>query len=146
MLSPIAAAGGDHAGSRATTAAAGGTVYGGLTTQHFPVVIEASKNGRAVVHAYIAIRLTCTSGGSGTVPDDYAGLSVKARKFSVSFGPDTERNDDGTTIDVEGTMRGTFNKARTKVSGTWSVKATDHDAGGAITDTCAASVSWTAKQ
>jgi len=146
MLSPIAAARSHHAGAQATTAAAAGTVYGGLTTQHFPVVIETSKNGRTVVHANIGIRMTCTSGQTASTPDNYDRLSVNGRKFSASFGPVTNRNDDGTTTDLEGAMRGTFNKARTKVSGTWSFKATDHDTGGAITDICSAGVSWTAKQ
>ena len=146
MLSPTALARGDHAGARPTTASASGTVYGGLTAQRFPVVIETSKNGRSVLHANIAIRLSCTSGQIATVPDNYDRLSVKGHKFSAAFGPATNRNDDGTTTDFEGTMSGTFNKARTKVSGTWSFKASDHDTGGAITDTCSATVSWAAKQ
>jgi hypothetical protein len=59
----------------------------------------------------------------------------------------TNRNDDGTTTDFEGTISGSFNKARTKASGKWSFKATDHDAAGAVTDTCdSGSVSWSAKQ
>ena len=133
---------------RATVAAAGGTVYGGATAQGFPVVIETSRNGRKVVDSTIAIRLTCTSGGAVTVPDGYRGLSVsKKRKFSASFGPMTTRNDDGTTTDFEGSVSGAFNKARTKATGKWSLKATDHDAAGAITDTCdSGSVSWSAKQ
>ena len=58
----------------------------------------------------------------------------------------TNRSDDGTTSDFEGSFSGAFNKARTKVSGKWSFKATDHDAAGAVTDTCdSGSISWTAK-
>lgn len=136
MLSPIAA----------TAASAVGTVFGGATTQQFPVVIETNKSGQKVVHAMIAIRLTCTSGAIATVPDHYGSLPVKHGKFTRSFGPDTIRNDDGTTTDFEGAISGTFNKARTKASGKWSLKATDHDSAGAITDTCdSGSVSWTAK-
>jgi hypothetical protein len=143
-----AAAGPEQGGSRATTAAAGGTVYGGVTAQDFPVVVETSKNGRKVVKATIAIRLTCTSGGVFILPDGYTAMSVsKKRKFSASFGPMTSRNDDGTTTDFEGSISGAFNKARTKASGKWSLKATDHDASGAITDTCdSGSINWTAKQ
>lgn len=149
VVSPLtAAARPEHGSSRATTAAAGGTVYGGVTAQGFPVVIETSKNGRKVVRAAIALRLPCTAGGFFTVPDGYMGMSVsKMRKFGASFGPETNRNDDGTTTDFEGSVRGAFNKARTKASGKWSVKATVHDAAGAITDTCASgSISWAAKQ
>jgi hypothetical protein len=149
VVSPLtAAARPEHGSSRATTAGAGGTVYGGVTPQRFPVVIEASKNGRKVVEATIAIRLTCTSGGIVNLPDGYTAMSVsKKRKFSASFGPTTNRNDDGTTTDFQGSISGAFNKARTKASGKWSLKATDHDAAGAITDTCdSGSISWSAKQ
>ena len=143
-----AAARTEHGSSRATTAAAGGTVFGGTSAQDFPVVIATSKNGRKVVRASIAIRVACTSGARVTVPDAYANMPVnKQRKFSASFGPATQRNDDGTTTDFEGTISGAINKARTKASGTWTFKATDHDASGAVTDTCdSGKVNWTAKQ
>jgi hypothetical protein len=40
-----------------------------------------------------------------------------------------------------------FNKARTKVKGTWATTMTFHDAAGAVTDTCeSGTVNWTAKQ
>jgi hypothetical protein len=132
----------------ATTAAAAGTVFGGSTAQEFPVVIETSKNGRTVTMAQIAIRLTCTGGGAFTLPDGYRRMPVsKKRKFSASFGPTTNRNSDGTTTDLEGSISGTFNKARSSVSGTWSFTWTDHDAAGAVTDTCqSGNVSWRAKQ
>src|SRR4051794_14698858 len=127
LVSPLTATARlEQVSSRATTARAAGTVYGGITAQDFPVVIETSKNGRKVVKARIAIHLTCTSGGGFTAPDGYTGLAVtKKRTFSASFGPVTNRNDDGTTTDLEGRISGTFNKARTNVSGKWSFKATD---------------------
>jgi len=38
-------------------------------------------------------------------------------------------------------------RAKTKITGTWSLTATDHDATGNVTDTCTSgSVSWKAKQ
>jgi hypothetical protein len=71
----------------------------------------------------------------------------KTRKFGASFGPTTNRNSDGTTSDFEGSISGAFNKARTTVSGKWSLKDVDHDASGAVTDTCdSGAVSWKAKQ
>jgi hypothetical protein len=149
IASPVAAAARpEHGSPRAVIAGAGGTVYGGVSAQNFPVVIETNKSGRKVLKASIAIRLTCTSAATATVPDRFAAMSVsKKRKFRASFGPETSRNDDGTTTDFEGSISGAFNKARTKVSGKWSFKATDHDASGAVTDTCdSGSVSWNAKQ
>ena len=149
VVSPLSAAARSDDGSpRATSAAASGTVYGGVTAQQFPVVIETSKNRRKVVAANIAIRVTCTSGGAVIVPDGYRGLSVnKQRKFSASFGPEVQRNDDGTTTDTEGTVRGRFNSSRSSVSGTWSLKLTHRDAAGTVMDTCdSGTVSWKAKQ
>jgi len=146
---PLAAsASPDGATPNARSAAAAGAVYGGTTSQNFPVVIELNKNRRQVVRAVIAIRLPCTSGGSTVQPDRYAKVSVsRTGKFSTAFGPVVNRNDDGTTTDFEGSASGKLNAARTKLSGKWQLKLTDHDASGAVRDTCdSGSVSWTAKQ
>ena len=145
-------------GSSATSRAAGSTTpeqltltlgrsYGGVTSQDFPVIVDVNRRRTRVVRAVIAIRLSCTEGGFVTVPDGYVRLSIRRGKFSASFGPTTQRNPDGTTTDLEGTVSGTFNSSRTKVSGTWAFKSTERDAAGAVTDTCdSASVSWSAKQ
>jgi hypothetical protein len=137
-----------HDTAQAVATAAAGTVYGGTTSQDFPIVIQTNRNGRTVTNATIAIRANCTSGGFFAIPDGYRNMSVsKKRKFSASFGPTTERNDDGTTTDFEGSISGSFNKSRTKASGTWTFKATHHDAAGAVADTCdSGTVSWTARQ
>ena len=122
-------------------------MYGGQGKDNFPVVVEVTKNRRKIVRATIAIRLLCTAGGFFTVPDVYTKLSVnKKGKFGVAYGPETVRNDDGTTTDYEGSISGSFNAARTKVSGTWQAKMTEHDGTGAVTDTCdSGTVSWSAK-
>jgi hypothetical protein len=129
-------------------AAAAGTTYGGLTSQGFPVIVDVSRNGRQVVRAVIAIRLSCTSGDTAIIPDRWTKLDVsKTGKFAIAFGPETVRNSDGTTTDFEGKMSGAFNRARTTISGKWQFKGTDHDTSGAVTDTCdSGSVSWKAKQ
>ena len=135
----------EHGSVHATAAAV--FVYGGTTGQDFPVVIETTRNGRKVTAARIAIRATCTSGNVATVPDGYQNMPVKRRKFSASFGPTTQRNDDGTTTDFQGSISGTFNKARTKVTGTWTFRATEHDGAGAVTDTCdSAKVTYSARR
>jgi hypothetical protein len=134
-------------GPTARSAVAAGVVYGGHTKDGFPVVIEVSKNGHQIMRASVAIRLQCSAGGFFTVPDSYIKLPVnKKGKFGVAYGPETVRNDDGTTTDFEGSIGGAFNAARTKVSGTWQTKTTDHDGTGAATDTCdSGTVSWSAK-
>jgi hypothetical protein len=140
----VASHGGSTAASRAATV---GTSYGGVTSQDFPVVVDVNRRRSRVVRAVIAIRLSCTAGGFNTFPDGYTRLAIRRGKFSASFGPVVQRNPDGTTTDLEGTMSGTFNSSGTKVSGAWTFKATEHDAAGAVTDTCdSGSVSWSAKQ
>jgi hypothetical protein len=135
---------GSSAASRAATV---GTSYGGVTSQDFPVVVDVNRRRSRVVRAVIAIRLSCTAGGFLTIPDGYTRLRIRRGKFIASFGPVTQRNPDGTTSDLEGSISGTFNSARTKVSGTWAFKATEHDTAGAVTDTCdSGNVSWSAKQ
>lgn len=130
------------------TAAAAGVVYGGVTPQGFGLMVEVNTTRRQIVRAVTGMQLNCTSGSVVSVPDGWTKLSVsKTGKFKGSFGPLTERNDDGTTLDSEGTVSGKFNSSRTRVSGTWTLKLTPHDAAGAITDTCDSGiVNWTAKQ
>ena len=142
---PLAAPASTHT---ASTSAVSGVVLGGLTAQNWPVMIELSKNGRRVVQAVAGLRLTCTSGAFVNVPDGYRGMAVsKSRKFSFKFGPMTERNADGTTVDFEGSISGSLNKARSKATGRWQLKVTERDAAGNVTDTCdSGAVTFSVKQ
>ena len=142
-----AALGSPGARPRAALTAATGSVFGGVTSQGWPVVIELNKTRSQIVRATVGLRLTCTSGAIASVPDNYSKVPLKRGRFSSSFGPATQRNPDGTTTDFEGSVTGTMNKARTRMSGKWEYKGTDHDNSGAITDTCdSGSISWSAKQ
>jgi len=146
---PVAATASTHLiGARAQSSAAAGLVYGGQTSQGWPVVIEVRKDRRQVARAITALHVECAQGGFINIPDAYIRLPVnKKRQFRSSFGPDTERNPDGTTADLSGSIRGTFNRARSKVSGTWQFRITDYDASGATTGTCDSGlVRWSAKQ
>ena len=121
---------------------------GGVTRQSWPVLVELNKKGTKVVRATAGVTLECTpSMGIISLPDVYSNMKVsKKGKFGSSFGPDTMRNDDGTTTDFEGSMSGKLNAARTKASGKWQLKVTDHAATGAVTDTCdSGTVRWKAK-
>jgi hypothetical protein len=136
------------ASPQATSAAAGGAAYGGVTPQGWPVVIELNRTRKQVVKATIGLTLNCTSGGLVNLPDEYSKLKIsKKGKFGASFGPATSNNPDGTTTVFEGSMSGKLNRAKTKLSGKWQLKLTDHAATGAVTDTCdSGSVSWRVKQ
>jgi hypothetical protein len=146
---PLAASASAHSDAPyARSAAAAGVTFGGLTAQGWPVVIQFNKSQRRVVRAVIGLELRCTSGGFANMPDGFVNLRVNTRrKFRASFGPITQRYDDGSTYDLEGSISGALNRARSKVSGKWHLKVTDHDSAGAVTDTCdSGSVRWTAKQ
>jgi hypothetical protein len=137
-----------NAGGGATAAAAvTGTVLGGETSQGWPVVVQLNKAGSQVVRALAGMHLTCTSGSVVNLPDHWSKLTVsRSGKFASTFGPTTQRNQDGTTTDFQGAITGKLNKARTTASGTWQFKGTDHDTAGAVTDTCdSGTVRWSAK-
>jgi len=112
-------------------------------------VVELSKRGTKIVRVTAGLTLNCTpSMGIVNLPDGYSNMRVSKRgKFGASFGPETAPPDkDGTTTTFEGSMSGKLNTARTKASGKWQLKLTDHSATGAVTDTCdSGTVRWKAK-
>ena len=142
---PSASAGMAAAGPRTLTAAVGNT-FGGLTNQGNPIVVDLNSTRRRVVRAVAAVDLTCTS-GLASFTDRFFDLAVSRRgKFSITYGPVTQRNDDGTTTDFSGRFSGSLNDTRTRLTGVWRLTAVDHDAAGAVTDTCDSGlVSWKAK-
>lgn len=131
-----------------SVSAAVGNTYGGVTSQGWPIVVDLTANRRQLVRAVIALELTCTSGDTGVSGDRYTRLAVtKSGRFSITYGPVTERNDDGTTTDYQWRLSGRLKTAKTRISGTWVWKFTNHDTTGGVTDTCdSGSVTWTAKQ
>jgi hypothetical protein len=130
------------------SATAVGNTYGGVTSQGFPVVVTMNATRRQVVRAVAAVDAKCSSDLALTIPDRFTKLAVtKGGKFRVVYGPYTVRNDDGTTTDWQGRMTGALNDAKTKIVGTWRLIASDHDATGAVTDTCDTGLlTWSARQ
>lgn len=137
---------GASAGVRTPSAAVGNT-YGGLSAQGQSLFVDMNATRRKVVRSALTLELTCTSGSEFWFKDKYFDLSVSRRgTFRTSFGPVTERNADGTTSDYQGRITGALNDTRTRLTGTWRIVVTEHDAAGALTDTCdSGSVSWKAK-
>jgi hypothetical protein len=129
-------------------AAATGVVYGGRTAEGWPVVVEVTKSQRRIKQAVIGISLRCSSGSLAFYWDQWNNLGVnKKRKFGASGGPVTDRYEDGTSADFESRISGTFNRARSKLTGTWRLRTTYHDASGTVIDACdSGTVRWTAKQ
>ena len=144
----VAAAAPRHDRTSARIAAAAGVVYGGVTPQGYGLMVEVNKSRRQIVRMHTGLQLSCTSGAGFAVPDNWVRLRISRNGgFSASFGPSVRRNDDGTSVDAEGTIRGKFNSSRTSVSGRWTLKLTARDATGAVTDTCDSGiVNWKARQ
>jgi len=131
----------------AVSAAATGVVYGGRTSQGYPVVIEL-KNRRVVAQALMGFDARCTAGGLYSDWDRWTNLKMTRKgKFGARFGPETFRSDDGTTWDMQSEISGGLNRARSKISGSWHFKITYFDSAGGVTDTCdSGKIRWTAKQ
>ena len=129
-----------------TLSAAVGNTFGGVTGQGHPVVIDLSSTRRKAVRVVASLQLTCTS-GDGFYTDKWTDLSIsRAGKLRFVYGPVTVRNDDGTTSDFSGRVVGALNDTRTRMSGVWRFTEVDHDAAGAVTETCDSGlVSWKAK-
>jgi|1185.fasta_scaffold309976_2 hypothetical protein len=142
------------AAASAKTASSGrapavGNTYGGITAQDWPVIVTMKANRRLIVRAVAAVDMSCTAGGTTVQPVHLVGIPVnKKGKFARSFGPQTVRNADGTTTDFSGRIAGALNRAKTRIlSGQVRFKFVEHDAAGAVTDTCDSGiVRWTAAQ
>ena len=150
VAGPIAAA----EGASSSAKAAQGLVFGAVTAQGYPVVIQLSKTGRQVTRATIGIELKCQVPGDITIPDDVTKIPVSAAgKFSAEQ-PVTRIPADPAAglpaIDVSAKLTGTVNKARTRIKGTWQRKVVVYNpadpTGTQILDSCDSGVlNFTAK-
>lgn len=132
-----------------------GVVYGGVTAQDYPVVLQLSKTGRQVVKANIVLDMKCKTPPNASLPDSYTKLPVSAAgKFSYT-APVARIPANSTTgtpaLDVSGTITGQVNKAKTRIKGTWQLKVVAYDpmdpTGMGVLDSCDSGVlHYTAKQ
>jgi hypothetical protein len=159
VLSALAIAGPVASSSAATkkkssskTAAA--VVFGTVTSQGYPVVVELSKSAKKVVRAAIGLELQCGNPPNITLPDAFTNMTIsKAGKFADSL-PTTRVPADPSiglpAVDVSASISGRFNKAKTSVKGKWTRKVVIYEpsdpTGVAIQDSCETTVNFTAKQ
>jgi hypothetical protein len=136
---PLGAAGGQPAPSA--------MVYGGMTGQQWPVMVELSSDRMLIARSGIGLDLKCASGYE-FLPDSYKGVPVsKTGRIRASYGPVRVDRSDGSFDVFQSRMTGTSNRARTRLAGTWRLVDAEHDATGALTDTCdSGTVHWTAKR
>jgi hypothetical protein len=138
---------------KAKRPAPAGVVFGGVvTSDHAPVVIQASRDGREVVEATMAVPcLFSVPAPAPTpvtllLPNSYTHLSISATGAFQGKYEKTE-SEGGNTQTGTGQVSGQFNRAMTTVTGTWSFAVVDHNAFGTTVAQCeSGSVSFTAIQ
>jgi hypothetical protein len=139
-----------HVGARAaaTKPAAGGQIYGGITPQKWPIVIELDKDATRVKRIVTGLDMTCTSNENFGTTDGFNDVKINSKsRFKATYGP--QRIDAaGTPADIEGAITGRRSRDGSSMKGTWSYKVTFYDAAGTTaTDTCQSGlVSWKARQ
>ncbi len=129
---PIAGAQG--AASKAKTLV--GVVFGGVTAQDYPIVIELNKTATQVVKADVALDLTCQAPDTViTIPDGFTKSAKivisKTGRFSAQqpvtrIPADPAQGIPG-PVDVSASITGRLNAARTRITGTWQRKLVLYD-------------------
>jgi hypothetical protein len=119
-----------------------GRVYGGMTSEFEPVVVELARNGRKVSDLRLSWTTTCASQMTLHVPDDLTDFPISSGGgFGDNFGMDATQQD-GTKVHVDYQVDGKVGKRR--ATGHFHAVATFTDPAGAV-DTCASSsMSWIA--
>jgi hypothetical protein len=132
----------------ATKPAAGGHVYGGITPQNWPIVVDLDKTRTKVTRIVIGLDMTCTSNENFGTTDGFKNVKINSKdRFKATFGP--QRIDAaGTPAEIQGSITGRRSADRTTIKGTWNYKVTFFDAAGTtVTDTCESGlVGWKAEQ
>jgi hypothetical protein len=111
-----------------------GLPFGGLLSNRWPVLFQVSRDGRQIVRAVGAIELRCSQGGSFTEPDRWSNVPLTRRGTFRARYRDTFQ-DGGDRVEVEDSLRGTVNSARTRITGTWRNRMRVRMADGTA-DTC----------
>jgi hypothetical protein len=115
----------------------GGGTYGGFTKSGWPLVIQVARSGKQVTRAGIVLDMTCTSGVRFPFPDNYNKLAIsKSGAFKSSFADELIDEGQGHFALLSGSISGKLNRARTKITGTWTLHDTERDAQGTPTDQC----------
>jgi hypothetical protein len=141
---------GTHVGAQAVAVkrAAGGHVYGGITPQSWPIIVDLDRSATKITRIVTGLDMTCTSAENFGTTDGFTALKLNSRnRFNATYGP--QRIDvSGLPADIEGSITGRRSKDRSSMRGTWSYKVTFYDAAGTtVTDTCESGVvSWHADQ
>jgi hypothetical protein len=120
----------------AATAQSPGSVFGGLTSQHWPVVFEVSGDGRALMAASAGLWMKCTSGDQFALNAGFARIPIAANgKFRSKWSQPPTVGSDGTTVSASETIHGALDHRHRWLSGVWRFQMTIALASGP-TDRC----------
>ncbi len=103
-----------------------GAMLGGFTSQGWPGFFQLSRNGRMLVIGAIGLDMSCEpSGFNYSIEDDYSRVPISSGgRLHSSFTASPTLLADGTTVGMSGSMAGSVNRARTRLSGSWQLRAT----------------------
>jgi hypothetical protein len=119
-------------GPRPAGAAAG--VYGGMTSDGWPVIAEVTRDGRLLKRIVGGIQLDCSQGGGYSFPSQWRGLRISpSGAFKASY-TDTGV-EDGVEVEVSESIAGKLNPARTRLTATWRASSTFRNPDGTV-DVC----------
>jgi hypothetical protein len=100
-----------------------GVIYGGLTSNEWPVIFEVTRNGGMLKRVVGAISADCSQGGGFTFPSQWRYLRIsKSGAFRDTY--DDSYLNEGVEVTVSETFAGKFNRARTRVTATWRAVTT----------------------
>jgi hypothetical protein len=116
---------------------AAGRVLGGMTSQHWPVIMTLSGNEKSM-DARVALDMGCTSGNDWTAPDGWSRISVPANgKVNVSQAVRPYAGSGGSVSITGGldSLSGKLNRKRGTFSGVWELQLNFASSNGQ-TDSC----------
>jgi hypothetical protein len=123
------------AGEGSASQRSAGVVYGGTTSNGWPVVVEVTRNGRMIKHAIGGLEADCSRGGSYTFPSHWRYVRIARNGSFKAAYDDSYYLSDGTQATVAESFAGKFNRRRTRLTGTWR-NATTFRATDGSTDVC----------
>ena len=122
-----------------------GRIYAGSTSAGHPIVVELDKRRTTVKHLRFGWAAPCTPDGFLLTPDHLLNLAIAHGKLSDGVHameplPVPAGGKRALDYAIDGRV------TRTAASGTFSVKLTDSDSGGAVLGSCdSGSVTWSAR-
>ena len=124
----VALADGPSASSSSTV------LYGGTTSNGWPVIAEVTPNGRLIKRIVGGIDADCSQGGVFSFPSTWRNVPVsRGGAFKASYH-DTD-SAEGVEVTMSETLAGRLNRAHTRVSATWRSTTTFRQPDGTV-DVC----------